>query len=392
MESDLAQHQRDQVRGASTIVVKIGSRVLVEKTGHPDLVRIRALVREIAAIHRAGKRVIVVTSGAIAAGVEALGMKTRPKELPRLQMAAAVGQVRLMAIYDRFFAEEGCRIGQLLLTHADLQHRTRHLNARHTLSELLEHGVIPVINENDVVAVDEIKFGDNDILGSLVTILVKGDVLVLLSTTDGLRAPAPGGKTRRVPYLEQVTPETLALAFGKGSEFSVGGMASKLQSAQTAADVGAQVIIADGRSPDVLSDVLRGQDVGTLIGSPRFSRRGMRGRKQWLAFFHKVQGSVIVDSGAQKALAKGGYSLLPIGVRDVEGTFPRGALVNVRDAEGRVIARGLAEYSGEEIKQIMGHKTSEIADILGVRDCDEIIHRDNMVVFQGREVTGHDAA
>jgi glutamate 5-kinase len=347
------------------------------------------LVREIAKLRREGKEVVLVSSGAIAAGVEALGLKKRPSELPALQMAAAVGQVRLMSLYDKFFRAERCRIGQVLLTHADLQHRTRHLNARNTMMILLRSGIIPIINENDVVAVDEIKFGDNDILASLVTVLIDGDLLLLLSTTDGLRAPASPKGTKRVRYLEGVTPEALALASGKGSEFSLGGMASKLQSAQCAADVGAQVVIADGRKRGIISSVIAGEDVGTLIGNPLVKTNGsFRARKRWLAFFHKVTGAVVVDAGAVRAIEELGFSLLPIGIRSVEGHFSKGALINVRSEDGRVLARGLAEYSSDEIRRVMGHRTSEIAGILGSKDCDEVIHRDNMVVVQTRAREG----
>ena len=377
---------RRALQSAERIVVKIGSRVLVQTTGSPNLPRIRRLVKEVARLRNSGKQVVLVTSGAIATGMESLGLRKRPTNLPELQMAAAVGQVRLMTLYDRCFGAEQCRIGQVLLTHADLQHRTRHLNARNTMMVLLRKGIIPIINENDVVAVDEIKFGDNDILASLVTVLIDGDLLILLSTTDGLRAPLASGRTRRVPYLENVTREALALASGKGSDFSLGGMASKLKAAQTAVDAGAQVVIADGRKPRVIERVMSGNDVGTIIGNCNLEQRGFfKGRKRWLAFFHKAHGAVVVDAGAQRALEQNGNSLLPIGIRAVEGTFPRGSLVNVRTMGGSVIARGLTEYSSDEIRRIMGRRTSEIEAILGTRECDEVIHRDNMVSVSGKE-------
>ncbi len=380
-----AESRRRTLQHAERIVVKIGSRVLVQGTGSPDLRRIRQLVKEVASLRNSGKQVVVVTSGAIAAGMDALGLRKRPTNLPELQMAAAVGQVRLMTLYDRCFGAEGCRIGQVLLTHADLQHRTRHLNARNTMMVLLRKGIVPIINENDVVAVDEIKFGDNDILASLVTVLIDGDLLILLSTTDGLRAPLASGRTRRVPFLENVTKEALALASGKGSDFAMGGMASKLKSAQTAVDAGAQVVIADGRKARVIERVMSGHDVGTIIGNCNLEQRGsFRGRKRWLAFFHRAHGVVVVDAGAQRAVEKNGHSLLPIGILDVEGTFPRGSLVSVRTMEGQVIARGLTEYSSEEIRRIMGRRTSEIEAILGTRECDEVIHRDNMVSVSGK--------
>ena len=374
---------RSDLRGARRVIVKIGSRVLVRSNGAPDPKRIRSLVADIARLQRAGKEVIVVSSGAIAAGVQALGLKRRPSDLSELQMAAAVGQVRLMTLYDRFFASEGCRIAQVLLTHADLQHRTRHLNSRNTLFALVRNGIIPIINENDVVAVDEIKFGDNDILASLVTILVEADLLLLLSTTDGFREPAGNGKTRRVSQLEGIKEETVALATGKGSSFSVGGMASKLRSAELATNVGARVVIADGRKAGVIPKVLDGGDTGTLIWNPAFKRdRSLTHRKRWLAFFHKATGSIVVDEGARNAIEVNHHSLLPIGVRQVVGEFSKGSLINVKGPDGRIIARGLSEYSNIEIEMIKGRKTSDIWQILGSRDCDEIIHRDNMVVLK----------
>jgi glutamate 5-kinase len=366
------------------VIVKIGSRVLVRSNGAPDLRRIRALVTDIASLHKSGKEVIVVSSGAIAAGVQALGLRQRPDDLSELQMAAAVGQVRLMTLYDRFFAEEGCSIAQVLLTHDDLQHRARHLNSRNTLFALLRNRIIPIINENDVVAVDEIKFGDNDILASLVTILVEGDLLMLLSTTNGFREPAGGGKTRRVSHLEGIREETLALATGKGSSFSVGGMASKLRSAEMATNIGARVVIADGRRPGVIQKIVMGKDNGTLIWNPVFrGDESLSHRKRWLAFFHKAKGTVVVDAGAESAIEANQHSLLPIGVNQVNGEFSKGSLINVKGPDGRIIARGLSEYSSSEIEMIKGRKTSEIQKILGSRDCDEIIHRDNMVVLKG---------
>ncbi len=376
---------RAYIADAQRIVIKIGSRVLVTRTGRPDLERIKHLVSEIARLRKAGKEVVVVSSGAIAAGVEALGLKTRPKTLPELQMAAAVGQVRLMTVYDKLFAREGCRIGQVLLTHADLQNRSRHLNGRNTMMTLLREGIIPIINENDVVAVDEIKFGDNDILASLVTILIDGDLLMLLSTTDGLQAPGEGGKSRRVSYLPSVTEESLSLAIGKGSEFSSGGMASKLRSAQMAVDVGAMVVIVDGRETGTIRNVVAGKDIGTLIAPPGSGQMSsLSRRKRWIAFFHRSHGSITIDEGAQKAIEKLGRSLLPIGVREVEGEFAKGALVNIRSLDGSLIGRGLVGYSSEDIKKIKGKKSTELTGIPGSGDYEEVIHRDNMVVLTGK--------
>lgn len=380
--SELRQH----LAFARRIVIKIGTRSIVQRNGRPDLPRLRALVKDVAALHRDGREVLVVTSGAIGAGMEALGMKTRPRTIPDLQMAAAVGQVRLMARYDQLFGAERCRIGQILLTHDGLKHRERHLNARNTIMNLLEHRIIPVINENDAVSVEEIKFGDNDLLGALVSVLVDADVLVLLTTVNGLLAPTAAGARRRLPFLEAVTPEALALAIGKGDPLSTGGMASKLQSAQVAADNGAAVVIANGRRAGILAEVFSGRDTGTLI-APRTLGQGASwdGRRKWIAWFHKVTGALVVDDGARAALEQRGRSLLAIGVRGVEGAFTAGSVVNIRTEDGTLIARGLTNYSAEDVRRIMGHPSSDIAGLLGAKDFDEIVLRDNMAVFHAAE-------
>jgi glutamate 5-kinase len=251
------------------LVVKIGSRVLVQKSGRPDLRRMRALVDDIARIRNSGREVIVVSSGAIAMGMETLKMKARPTELPDLQMAAAVGQTRLMSRYSELFAKRGCRVGQILLTHADFQQKSRQVNAGRTIENLLQSGIIPIINENDVVADEEIRadqsLGDNDNLASLVVHLVRADLLVMLTTVDGVRETGKAGRTRRVHYIEKVTQETLRLASDKKSRLSRGGMGTKLKAAQAAARSGAAAVIANGRATGVLSRIMRGEDVGTLI-------------------------------------------------------------------------------------------------------------------------------
>jgi glutamate 5-kinase len=374
--------QRQALTLANRIVIKIGSRILVERTGKPDIPRIRAIVKEIARLHHTKKEIVLVSSGAIAAGIETLGINTRPNTLPQLQMAAAVGQVRLISIYDKYFSGEGCRIGQVLLTHDDLKNRTRHLNARNTMLELIRQNIIPVVNENDVVSVDEIKFGDNDMLASLVTILIEAEALVLLTTADGLHTSYGTESARRVAYIRSITSETLQLARRKTSKLSLGGMESKLQSAEAAIHVGARVVIADGRKKQIITRVFRGEDTGTLIGgSAQEKRSSMKGRKRWIAFFHKTDGTLIIDDGAQRAIEKNGHSLLAIGIRKIEGHFSKGALVNMKSLKGKLIARGLVDYSSERLAKIKGHKTSEIIGILGYKDYEEVIHRDNMVVI-----------
>ena len=371
---------RAELGRAKRVIVKIGTRVLAQANGRPDPTRLRALVSQVVGARREGREVVVVSSGAVGAGMEALGMRRRPRTLPDLQMCAAVGQSRLMARYDRLFGARRCKVGQVLLTHDGLKMRRRHLNARHTLMNLLRHGIVPIVNENDAVSVEEIRFGDNDMLAALVGILIDADLLILLTTVNGLRAPA-GRRTRRVPHLPSVTPADTALVFGDRSELSTGGMTSKLKAADMFARGGGRVVIADGRSDAVVTRVLAGEDVGTLVGVAAGARRGPRGRRRWIAFFHRVDGAVVVDEGAAEAIERRGTSLLPIGVRAVEGAFPAGAVVNVKTAEGRLVARGLSDYAADDVRRIMGRRTSEVEAVLGERRYDEVIHRDNLTVF-----------
>ncbi len=373
--------EREQIAQAKRIVVKVGTRILTAANGKLESRRISGLVSQMAALRAEGRDIILVTSGAVGSGMEALGLTRRPKAVADLQMAAAVGQSRLMARYDLLFRKKGCLVGQVLLTYDDLGNRRRHLNIRNTMLNLLRHGIIPIVNENDVVATDELKIGDNDVIASRVALLVDADLLILLTSTDGLRAPAKGRRTQRIPHLERVTHSALALAKGKTGELSTGGMSSKLQSAQVALSGGALVVIADGRKPGVLREVLQGKDVGTLIGKAG-SEKGDRltSRKRWIAYFQRPQGSVVIDEGAARAIIRNGHSLLPIGVKRVEGSFARGSLVTVRSDEGTALARGLVEYSSAEIDQIRGKKSGQIESILGSRDYAEVIHRDNLVL------------
>lgn len=377
---------RQALLAASRIVIKVGTRSLVDRNGRPNARGMRALARQIAACRGQGRQPAVVTSGAIGAGMEALGMRARPTRLPELQMAAAVGQGRLMARYSALFAEYGCVTGQVLLTHEDFKDRKRHLNARNTMMSMLRAGVIPIINENDAVAVDEIKFGDNDLLASLVAHLIDADALLLLTTADGLRRPAAGNRTERVRLVAAVTDEVLALARGKGGALSTGGMASKLMAAREAARAGASVVIADSRRPDVIARVFGGEDEGTLIAPSGRARGGaISGRKKWLAFFLKPQGRIAVDQGARDAIEKKGKSLLPIGVKAVEGDFEQGASIDIAGPGNCVFARGLVDFSARDIRKIMGHKTSEIANVLGACDFEEVVHRDNMALLDAEE-------
>ncbi len=378
-----SQH-RDTIGRAKRVVVKIGSRVLASESGQPDLGQIEKIVRQVSELHRAVCEVVIVSSGAIGTGMGVLNLKTRPVLLPELQMCAAIGQSRLVSHYEQFFARECCHAAQVLLTHEDLKHRERHLNARNTILTLLRNGVVPIVNENDAVAVDDIRFGDNDILAALVTILVDADLLILMSTVNGLRKTVSGKRTVRIPYLAGVTDKELALTSGKGSNISTGGMASKLQAARTAAELGVSVVICDGRMRDVVGRIVSGEDVGTLIASSVAANGGRRinRKKKWIAYFHRAAGTIFVDAGARKALEEQGKSLLPIGITAVEGVFPVGAAVKIADRSGHLIGRGLVDYSSAQIDLIKGCKTSRIESILGAKEYDEVIHRDNMVLLR----------
>lgn len=368
---------------ASRVVVKLGTKLLSAPGGHPERGRMAELVRSIAALHNQGREVVLVSSGAIGMGLEALGRKTRPKSLPELQMAAAVGQARLMSRYGELFLKYGITVSQVLLTHDDLTDRARHLNSRNAIHAMLGERVLPIVNENDVVAVEEITLGDNDTLAALVSLLINADLLLLLTSVNGLRRPRGPGRTERVPYLEHVTKRVLELAQGKGSEFSKGGMYSKLVAAERASKSGVFSVIADGRRKGVLERIVEGEDLGTLVGAVERSDRLRQSRKRWIAFFHRIGGTLVIDDGAKEALEKKGKSLLAIGIKEVRGSFSVGSLVNIDTLQGERVAKGIVSYGSEQIQKIKGRKTSEIAGVLGRKDYDEVIHRDNMAVLRG---------
>ena len=325
-------------------------------------------------------QVVLVSSGAIAEGMQRLGWSRRPQAVHELQAAAAVGQMGLIQVYESCFREHGIKTAQLLLTHADLADRERYLNARSTLLTLLNLGVVPIINENDSVVTDEIKFGDNDTLGALVANLAEADWLVILTDIEGLYEQDPR-KNPAAPLLRTARASDSRLtqmAGGSGSALGKGGMITKVQAAVRAARSGADTIIAPGLARDVLLQLAQGAELGTRI---RADTTPLAARKQWLANQVQTAGKVAVDTGAARAIAEDGRSLLPVGVMAVEGTFPRGAVVACTDQSGREIARGLINYSSAETVRIAGRTSADIAAILGYCDEPELIHRDNLAVL-----------
>ncbi|MCB0310843.1 MAG: glutamate 5-kinase, partial [Bdellovibrionales bacterium] len=320
---------RSHLSHSRRIVIKVGSRVLVKNSGKPHLNRFSSIVEDIAALRKMSKEVVLVSSGAVGSGMERLGITKRPRNLPDLQMAAAIGQVRLLSRYDNLFAAHKCTVSQVLLTYDDLNDRKRHLNARNTFLALLRRGIVPIVNENDVVAVDEIKLGDNDVLAALVSVLIDADLLILLSTVNGLRDLERKGSSARIRCIPSITDEFKALVTPHRNEISSGGMATKLQAAQSASLSGINVVIADGRKPGIVARVIGGQDVGTLIpATPSCTELRLRARKKWISLFNRPSGSLTLDQGAVDAMCSQGRSLLAVGIKQVEGVFEQGALVN----------------------------------------------------------------
>ena len=364
------------------LVVKVGSGLITAREAGLDPGRIGALADELAAVRQHGTEVALVSSGAVVAGMARLRLQVRPRSIPEKQAAAAVGQSALMEHYETAFARHGVTVAQILLTQADVSARARYLNARNTLTTLLGYGVVPIINENDTVAVEEIKFGDNDNLSALVAQLIDADLLVLLTDVDGLYTgdPSRDPQARKLDTVEAVTPEIERLVWSDADRVAVGGMATKLQAAQKAAASGVPMVIASGREPGTLARVLRGEPVGTYF-PPRGDR--LTARKRWIAFAVPPQGRLLVDAGARQALIERGKSLLPSGVVDIEGDFDAGEVVALcaADGDGKEFARGLVNFDAQELRMIRRAKTTEIESLLGYKSFDEVVHRDNLVVL-----------
>jgi glutamate 5-kinase len=362
------------------IVVKVGSSLVTNSGEGLDTRAIGNWAQQISTLRAQGCEVVLVSSGAIAEGMQRLGWKQRPSAVHELQAAAAVGQMGLVQVYESCFSQHGLRAAQVLLTHADLADRERYLNARSTLRTLLTLGVIPIINENDTVVTDEIKFGDNDTLGALVANLIEADALVILTDQVGLFTadPRKDASASLISEAQAGDAKLELMAGGAGSSIGRGGMITKVLAAKRAARSGAHTVIASGHENNVLPRLLQGESIGTLLVAPALS---LDARKQWLADHLQVMGKVTLDAGAVRALINEGKSLLPIGVTQVAGEFQRGAVVAILDTEGRDIARGLINYSAAEARRISGKASGEIESILGYVDESELIHRDNLVLL-----------
>jgi glutamate 5-kinase len=371
--------RRQHLSKARRVVLKLGSAVLTAPDGLNQPL-IQRLVGEIAHLRQGEREFILVSSGAIAAGCRKLGLASRPPGIPQQQAVAAAGQSSLMLTYEEAFAAYGLKVAQILLTHDDLAARSRFLNARNTLFTLLQWQVVPVINENDTVATDELKFGDNDNLAALICNLVEADLLILLTDIDGLyeRDPREDPAAKFIPLIETFDARLEKAATRRPGVLGRGGMTSKLQAAKKAAAAGIPTVIANGLTDGIINKIFAGQEVGTLV-LPQAQK--LKSRQYWLAYNVTPQGAILVDSGAHKALAQRHKSLLPAGIVEVFGGFGKGAPVQLLDPDGRPFAMGLTNYSARDIGRIKGRHSKEITQVLGYPGYDEVIHRDNLVIF-----------
>ena len=370
---------RQIAKDAKRWVIKIGSALLTNDGAGLDRNAIDGWVKQIAALLAEGKEVVLVSSGAIAEGIVRLGWKTRPNSIHELQAAAAVGQMGLIQAYESSFKRFDHHTAQILLDHDDMASRQRYLNARGVLQTLMNLGVVPIVNENDTVVTDEIRFGDNDSLAALVANLIDADMLVILTDKDGLYSANPDTDPSATLISQAMATDLSlnALAGGSSGTLGRGGMVTKLQAARLAARSGCNTIIVGGRNANILHAVAAGDEVGTLLSA---DQKPLAARKQWLAGHLQVKGQLVLDAGAVKVLTEQGRSLLAVGVSRVVGTFTRGELVSCLDSDGTEIARGLVNYNSDEAERIKGQSTESISEILGYREDDELIHRDNLVV------------
>lgn len=364
------------------IVVKVGTSMLTTSKGHFSLSRVNQLIDQIARLRTKGKQIIVVSSGAIACGMDTLKLALRPKNLPELQACAAIGQGKLMKAYEDAASGHGFHTAQILLTRDSLDDRLRYLNFRNTLNSLLEFKVVPIVNENDTVSTDEIRFGDNDMLSALIATVVQPDLLVLLTDVEGLINRTTRKRISRIQSIAELDDAIKNHIYDEAKQHTVGGMFAKLKAVRVAMQSGVPAVMADGKSDQILENILAGEDCGTFF-IPTKSR--MKAKKQWLAHNAKIKGTIGVDAGAYGALVSSGKSLLASGVRRLEGNFKEGDIVSVCDQNGHEFARGLVNYSYEDLEKIMGKKSQEIRAILKDTPFQEVIHRDNLAVLLEKE-------
>ena len=380
---NIKETRKALLKRARRVVVKVGSGVLTEKDGLNRRV-MRDLANDMCALRKKGIEVILVSSGAISSGLKKVGLARRPDTISGKQAVAAVGQAGLIMAWEKVFERHGQKVAQILITRDDFNHRGRYLNARNTIFTLLSWKILPIINENDTVVVDEIKFGDNDNLSAMVTSLVDGQFLFSLTDLDGLYDKDPGAHkdARLIPLVDRVSREILRSAGSIPGFLGTGGMGSKIRAAQTAALGGVPTVIANGNTPGILRRIFKGEEVGTLFLPQDVT---LCSRKRWIAFTKAPRGRIVIDGGAQRAILQGGKSLLPSGIREVKGAFGVGDSVVLLNGEGQELAVGMANYDASDIRKIMGLKTSEIEKALGYKHDDEVIHRDNLVLTNGLE-------
>ncbi|HHT9105231.1 MAG TPA: glutamate 5-kinase [Candidatus Wujingus californicus] len=363
------------------IVVKIGTGVLTTNDGCLDKNQIKQLAGQVVELKKMGYSIVVVSSGAIGSGMGELGIEKRPATLPELQAVASIGQSKLISMYDECFKLHGFHAAQILLTREDFENRQRYLNACNTIHTLFQLKAIPVVNENDTISVDEIAFGDNDALSAFVTNLLNAELLIILSSVDGLydRCPTAKSKATVIPIVENVSDDIKNLAFNTKTLMGVGGMQTKLDAASVVTKAGEAVVIANGRTESILKRIMQGEKLGTLFLP---NEEKLTSRKRWIGYTMKSKGTIYVDTGAVCALSDKGKSLLASGIVFVEGDFNKGDIISISSKEDKVIfAKGLTNYSSEEIEKIKGRSTSEITKVLGYKLYDEVIHRDNMVIL-----------
>lgn len=370
--------RQELVRRARTIVVKVGTNVLSTDDDRLDSDRIASLAEQIRGLVESGRKVVLVSSGAIGAGMGLLGLRERPKDLSHLQAAAATGQAHLIHLYDKHLRPHGFHAAQLLLTANDFKSRARYLNVRNTLLTLAEFPTVPIVNENDTVSTEEIKLGDNDRLAAMVANLIRADLLIVLSVVDGLLTGDPTDPaSQRIPLVERFDEELMSLVGASKSSRGTGGMRTKLEAVQTATAVGTNVMIANGKRPQILDEIFAGEDVGTLFLA---EQEAVPAWKRWIGYTLPPKGKLVLDDGARRAVEQQGKSLLAIGVTAVEGAFEKGEVVSLVDLRGEEFARGLTNYDSGTAGRVAGKRAEEISALLGAMRYDEVIHRDNLVV------------